>query len=95
MKQSKWDKNKLGHYRPIRKCKRLTKTFGEICLECNRCGRFNEILKIRLLEKIYNSTIYLIWSLEQNYPECSKWSIKKQLEREIKKYQKLIKKEKK
>lgn len=45
MKQSKRNSKKLGHYRPLEKCKMLKFTYGEICLGCNKCGRFSPIAR--------------------------------------------------
>ena len=28
-------------YAPIKDCKQGKWTFGEICVQCNKCGRFN------------------------------------------------------
>lgn len=45
MKQSKFDKKRIGHLRPIEDCRIPELTHGEICIECNRCGRFKPIAK--------------------------------------------------
>lgn len=45
MKKSKWDDKRLGHHRPIKDCRIPDQTHGEICLECNKCGRFNPITR--------------------------------------------------
>ena len=29
-------------YAPVAHCKRPQETYGEICVQCNDCGRFNE-----------------------------------------------------
>ncbi len=45
MIKSKWDDKRLGHYRPVKDCHIPDQTFNEICLECNKCGRFNSIAR--------------------------------------------------
>lgn len=45
MKQSKWDSKKLGHFRPVKDCLMMEYTLGEVCIECNKCGRFNSIAR--------------------------------------------------
>jgi hypothetical protein len=77
MKQSKWDKRKLGHYRPVKDCKIPEQTFGEICHECNKCGRFNSIArrkrKVKKEYGIYYSmpkasySVWREWRHWQNY----------------------------
>jgi len=29
-------------YPPVPECKRPEETYGEICIKCNECGRFNK-----------------------------------------------------
>jgi hypothetical protein len=48
MKKSKWDKRKLGHYRPIKDCKIPEQTHGEVCIECNDCNRWRKMKVIDL-----------------------------------------------
>lgn len=77
MIKSKWDKRKLGHYRPIKDCKIPEQTFGEICHECNKCGRFNSIARRkRKVKKEYgidwrfiggNNKIFRGWKHWKNY----------------------------
>jgi len=45
MKKSKWNPSKLGHYRPLEDCRIPEETFMGICVECNKCGRFNSIAR--------------------------------------------------
>jgi len=45
MKKSKLNSKKLGHYRPIENCQMKKYTYGEICIECNKCHRFNSIAR--------------------------------------------------
>jgi len=45
MKKSKWNSKKLGHYRPLEDCRIPEETFMGICVECNKCHRFNSIAR--------------------------------------------------
>lgn len=29
-------------YRPVQECDQVEFTYGEICIKCNKCGRFNK-----------------------------------------------------
>ena len=53
MKQSKWNKKRVSHYRPVKDCKRMNETFGEICLECNDCKRWRKMVGREWINKIH------------------------------------------
>ena len=46
-------------YSPIKECKRPVETYGEICVQCNECGRFS---------KHVGSDIHIVSQFHPGYP---------------------------
>lgn len=39
-------------YSALESCKNLESSYGEICVKCNKCGRFDKDKKLRYVEKM-------------------------------------------